>query len=137
MFNIIFQVTCLLIIVFGLFMIVRDKKSDNIRKNEELKNNITKKDKRVVYIIIFSTVVGYYILSYLLDLDILNFITFRENGITFSFVGLILLVGTSLIIGLIYEKLKNKRIENTNWKVISNEEIIFITLDYISCYSFN
>lgn len=114
MFNIIFQVTCLLIIVFGLFMIVRDKKSDNIRKNEELKNNITKKDKRVVYIIIFSTVVGYYILSYLLDLDILNFITFRENGITFSFVGLILLVGTSLIIGLIYEKLKNKRIENNN-----------------------
>lgn len=58
MFNIIFQVTWLLIIVFGLFMIVRDKKSDNIRKNEELKNNITKKDKRVVYIIIFSTVFG-------------------------------------------------------------------------------
>ncbi|TGY41511.1 hypothetical protein E5347_12335 [Clostridium sartagoforme] len=114
MFNIIFHVTWLLIIVFGLFMIVRDKKSDNIRKNEELKNNITKKDKRVVYIIIFSTVFGYYILSYLLDLDILNFITFRENGITFSFVGLILLVSTSLIIGLIYEKLKNKRIENNN-----------------------
>lgn len=110
MFNIIFQVTCLLIIVFGLFMIVRGNKSDNIRKNEELKNNITKKEKRVVYIIIFSTVVGYYILSYLLDLDILNFITFRENGITFSFVGLILLVGTSLIIGLIYEKLKSKKI---------------------------
>ena len=107
MINLLFQIVFLLVVVFGLVMIVKDNKLVNKRK-EESKNNITKKDKRSAYIIILSTIIGYYILSYLLDLDILNFITFRKNGSTFSFIGLILLIVTSLIISFIYENIKRK-----------------------------
>ncbi|VYU32817.1 hypothetical protein [Clostridium tertium] len=107
MINLLFQIVILLVVVFGLVMIVKDNKLVNKRK-EESKNNITKKDKRSAYIIILSTIIGYYILSYLLDLDILNFITFRKNGSTFSFIGLILLIVTSLIISFIYENIKRK-----------------------------
>jgi|GEM_PF-2725103 len=91
----------LVFILLTMFLIVRDKKnSKKIGKSIEP----NKSDKKVALLIILCTMLMYYIIGYIFNTDILNFITFRKNGVSFSFIGMGLLLITSLFIGYIIGK---------------------------------
>lgn len=95
----------LLFIILTMFLIVRDKK--NPRKIGE-STQANKAEKKVALLIILCTMLMYYIIGYIFNTDILNFITFRKNGVSFSFIGMGLLVITSLFIGYIINYIEKK-----------------------------
>lgn len=85
-------------ILLTMFLIVRDKKNAR-RISKSIEPN--KADRKVALLIILCTMLMYYVIGYIFNTDILNFITFRKNGVSFSFIGMGLLLITSLFIGYI------------------------------------
>ena len=94
------------LIILTCLLLVKDRKK--LKKNKGI-NNITPKDKKIAILIVLSTILLYYILGYIFKTDILNFITFRKHGVTYSFIGLLLLVSTSLFIVYIIEVIKKSK----------------------------
>lgn len=96
----------ILLIVLTCFLLAKDRK--NLKKYKNI-NNINPKDKKLAILIVLSVIFLYYIIGHIFKTDILNFITFRKHGVTYSFIGLLLLIGTSLFIGYIIEVIMKKR----------------------------
>lgn len=94
------------LIVIICFSLVKDRK--NLKKYREI-NNINPKDKKLAILILLSVILMYRIIGYIFNIDTVNFITNRENGITFSFIGLFLLICTSLLIVYIIEVIKKNK----------------------------
>lgn len=100
-------------IILTMFLIVRDRR--NSIKNKDINERIVvnAKDKKLAFIIVLCTMLIYYIIGYIFKTDIFNAITLRKNGVSFSFIGMILLFITSLLIGYIVDIIRKKR-EGTN-----------------------
>ena len=96
-------------IMFTLFLVVKDK--SNSYKNKDYNKNkaVNPIDKKIALLIVLCTMFMYYIIGYLFKTDILNAITFRKNGVSYSFIGVILLFVTTLIIGYVIEKISKSR----------------------------
>jgi Na+/H+-translocating membrane pyrophosphatase len=79
-----------------MYWIIKEKKhyKKHIDNNEK---NLTN-DKRIGILIILSIIFIYYIIGYIFKTDILNVITLRKNGISISFVGIILVFITSVLV---------------------------------------
>lgn len=67
------------------------------------------KDTRISISIVLCTIFAYYVLGYILKTDILNAVTIRKNGVSFSFIGIFLLIITSSIIGYIFNIIKSNK----------------------------
>ena len=93
-----------------MFLVVRDRK--NSKKNNDFNKGIpiNPRDKKIALIIVLCTMLIYYIIGHIFKTDILNAITLRKNGVTFSFIGIILLFITSIVIGNIVDSIR-KNIE--------------------------
>lgn len=61
------------------------------------------KDKKLSLIIVLGVFVAYYVIGYIFKTDILNAITFRRHGFSISFVGIFLLLTTTILIAYIVE----------------------------------
>jgi uncharacterized membrane protein (DUF485 family) len=72
------------------------------------------RDKKVALIIVLSTMLIYYIIGYIFKTDILNAITLRKNGVNFSFIGIVLLFITSIVIGNIIDFIRKSRERKQN-----------------------
>ena len=103
----------ILFIIATMYLIVRDKRNSLRSKSGKESEQVALKDKKIALLIIVSTMLLYYVIGYFLKTDMLNAITPRRNGVTFSFIGVALLLITSLAISYIVEKFrKNKKDKN-------------------------
>ncbi|NLK96293.1 MAG: hypothetical protein GX275_14080 [Clostridiales bacterium] len=66
-------------------------------------------NKKIILLIVLGTMFIYYIIGYFLNTDILNAFTFRKNGISFSIIGLILLIITTIAICFIIDVFTKKK----------------------------
>jgi hypothetical protein len=69
-------------------------------------------NKKMVFIILITVYFIYFIIGLIFKTDILNAVTFRRNGMSISFIGILLLIFTTLLIGYIIEII-GKRIGKT------------------------
>lgn len=65
-------------------------------------------NKKMVFIILITVYFIYFIIGLIFKTDILNAVTFRRNGMSISFIGILLLIFTTLLIGYIIEIIMKK-----------------------------
>lgn len=65
-------------------------------------------NKKIGLLIVLGTMLMYYIIGYFLNTDILNAITFRKDGVTFSIIGFILLPVTTMAICFMFKIIKKR-----------------------------
>ena len=99
-------------IIVTMFLLVKDR--NTYKKNKDSTKNIllNPNDKKIAFLIVICIMLFYYIMGYIFKTDILNPITFRKNGVTFSFIGVILLFISSILITFVIEFIKKKKIQN-------------------------
>lgn len=102
--SLILSMLYIVFILLTLFLLVRDNK--NSRKNITASGNSV--DKKIALIILLTTMLVYYVLGWLFNADFINAITFRKNGVTFSLLGALLLIVTSLGVGYIVDAISKK-----------------------------
>lgn len=93
-------------IMLTMFLVIKDKRNSYKNKDSNKNKAVNPIDKKIALLIVLCTMFMYYIIGYLFKTDILNAITFRKNGVSYSFIGVILLIVTTLIIGYVIEKIK-------------------------------
>ncbi len=102
-------------IMVTMYLVVRDRKYSKITREVNGKDPVSSEDKKLAIIILLCTYFVYYFIGYLLKTDILNAFTFRKNGVSISFIGIFLLIITSLlvrkIINIIREKISKRKNE--------------------------
>ena len=76
-----------------------------------MKNNVifNSKDKKLSLIIVLGTYFVYANIGWLFKTDALNAITIYRTGIGISFIGILLLFCTSLLVGYIVERMRKNR----------------------------
>jgi len=101
-------------IMLTVSLIVRDKR--NSKKNKEVNEIIAvnPRDKKIALLIVLCTMLIYYFIGYIFNTDIVNAIALRKNGVSFSFIGMILLLITSLFIGYIIDIIRKHSERNQN-----------------------
>jgi ABC-type Mn2+/Zn2+ transport system permease subunit len=97
-----------------MFLVVRDRKKSNKNNNVNKDIVVNPRDKKIALIIVLSTMLIYYIIGYIFKTDILNAITLRKNGVNFSFIGIVLLFITSIVVGNIIDFTRKSRERNQN-----------------------
>ena len=93
------------IIILTMLSLAKDGR--NSQRNKNIKFN--PKDKKIALLIVLGIMFFYYIIGYIFKTDILNAITLRRNGVSFSFLGMILLIATSLLVVYIIEVIRKHR----------------------------
>ena len=96
-------------IIITMFLLVKDKKYYKKNKDDNENVSINSKDKKIAFLIVIGTMLFYYIIGYIFKTDILNAITLRKNGVTFSFLGVFLLFITSILTSFLVEPIKKNR----------------------------
>lgn len=96
-------------IILTMFLIVRDRRNSIKNKDANKRIAVNPRDKKIALLIVLCTMLIYYIIGYIFKADIFNVITLRKNGVSFSFIGMILLFITSLSIGYIVDIIRRKR----------------------------
>lgn len=99
----------ILFILVTMFLLVRDKRYLKKNKADNEKILITFKDKKIAILIILCTMLIYYIIGCIFKTDIFNVITVRKNGASVSFIGIILVLITSMMIGFMIDAIRKKR----------------------------
>lgn len=90
----------IIFIMVTMFLIVKDKKGS--KKNEKM----NKGNKKTALLIVLCTMLAYYLIGYILNTDVLNVFTLKENGISFSFIGMILLFITYIALRCVIDIIK-------------------------------
>lgn len=93
----------IIFIIGTMFLVVKDRKNSNKNHNINKRVVANSRDKKIALIIVSFTMLIYKIIGYIFKTDIFNFITYRKNGFSVSFIGLVLLFFTSIVIGNIID----------------------------------
>jgi hypothetical protein len=101
----------IIFIITTIFLLVKDKRKRYFKNNNDINESISanSKNKKVSILIVLCTMLMYYIMGFIFKIDILNVITWRRNSFSISFIGLILLIITSLLIEFIIDVIKKSR----------------------------
>lgn len=100
------EITYIVFIIMIMGFLVKAKMHLKMTKEGNKNTFVNPRDKKLVIVIVLSIYILYYLIGWLLKTDMLNPVTIRTNGATFSFVGIILLTITSLLVGYIIDVLE-------------------------------
>lgn len=112
--HIIIGVIYIAFIMITMYLVVRDRKYPKISKEVNKKIAVSSKDKKLAIIILISTYYIYYLIGYLLKTDMLNAFTLRKSGVSISFIGILLLLITSVLVGKIIDVIRKKMDKRKN-----------------------
>lgn len=96
-------------IMITMYLVVRDRKYPKISKEVNKIIAVSSEDKKLAIIILLCTYFVYYLIGYLFKTDMLNAFTLRKSGFSISFIGIPLLIVTSVLVGKIIDVIRKNR----------------------------
>lgn len=104
----------IIFIMMTIVLLVRDRKYPKATKTGSKSIPVSPKDMKLAIIIVLCTYLAYYFIGYLLKTDALNAFTLHRNGISISFIGIFLLLVTSLLVGYIIDVIRKSADKKKN-----------------------
>lgn len=102
----VWEIIFILLLAFSLFLLIKDSKHPEKLQKVHSDIPFSHQKKKILIIIFLCTYIFYSVLDYIFNTDILAPVTFHKHGASFSFIGMVLFIATTLIIFHIIEAIK-------------------------------